>query len=137
MTLLLPVVRGKGAGCAGDGRATKLSHAHSKALLPAVKTRVRSRLACLAYLTLVSCLAPSTPPVRAPSPPLPNVRALPERPSVAVVVREGDPRAAIAVAVLTAGAFDAAGPRVPVALAAVTEARLATAGLTDVSVAAT
>lgn len=56
---------------------------------------------------------------------------------MAVVVREGDPRAAIAVAVLTAGAFDAAGPRVPVALAAVTEARLAAAGLTDVSVAAT
>ena len=75
--------------------------------------------------------------MRAPSRPLPNVRALPERPSLAVVVRDGDPRAAIAVAVLPAGAFDAAGPRVPVALAAVTEARLAAAGLTDVTVAAT
>ncbi len=66
-----------------------------------------------------------------------DVRSLPLRPPLAVVVRDGDPRAALAVAVLTAGIDDEAGPRMPVALAAITEARLAAEGVRDVTVAAT
>jgi hypothetical protein len=50
---------------------------------------------------------------------------------VALLVREGDPRPAVAVAVLTAGVDPGRGAEVPVALAAVVEARLRAAGFQD------
>jgi hypothetical protein len=48
-----------------------------------------------------------------------------------VLAREGDPSAAVAVAVLTHGIEPARGAEVPVALAAVVEARLTSAGIVD------
>ena len=100
------------------------------------------RLASRASLVSVSLVGitcvPPAPALAPAAPQVPaNVRELPSRPSVAVVARDGDPRAAFAVAVLTAGVDDAAGPRVPVALAAVTEARLTAQGIRDVTVSAT
>src|SRR5882672_10695478 len=47
------------------------------------------------------------------------------RPPVASIVREGDPRAALAVAVWTYGIASERGPQPAVALAALTQARLA------------
>ncbi len=55
-------------------------------------------------------------------------------PPVALLVREGDPSAAVAVAVLTEGIEPARGADVPVALAAVVEARLAAVGVEEASV---
>jgi hypothetical protein len=50
------------------------------------------------------------------------------RPPLAVVVRDGDPRGAIAVAVVTEGIAAERGAEVPVALAAVVESRVAKPG---------
>jgi hypothetical protein len=58
------------------------------------------------------------------------VRQVVGRPPVGVLVREGDPSAAVAVAVVTSGAFGH-GAEVAVALSAVVEARLNAAGLLD------
>jgi hypothetical protein len=55
-------------------------------------------------------------------------------PPVAVLARDGDPSAAVAVAVLTEGIEPARGAEVPVTLAAVVEARLAAAGIANASV---
>jgi len=94
-----------------------------------------------AFTVALAWAAGCVPSAPAVAPPLPraasNVRELPARPPVAVIAREGDPRGAVAVAILTAGVDEAAGPRVPVSLAAVAEARLAAAGIHDVTVAPT
>lgn len=65
---------------------------------------------------------------------LPNVRRAKDRPPVVLVARDGDPSAAVAVAVTTAGVgeltnADDDDPEPPTALAAVVEARLASRGL--------
>lgn len=59
---------------------------------------------------------------------LPDVRLAKDRPPVVLVVREGDPSGAIALAVTTSGVDD--DPEPAVALAGVVEARLVARGLT-------
>ncbi len=56
------------------------------------------------------------------------MRALPDRPPVAVIERDGDPEGAFAVAVTTEGVAEERGPEAAVALAAVAEARLSARG---------
>jgi hypothetical protein len=63
-----------------------------------------------------------------------GVRQAEGRPPVALLTREGDPSASVAVAVLTAGVDSPHGAEVAVALAAVVESRLAGAGLAPLSV---
>jgi hypothetical protein len=66
------------------------------------------------------------------SPVRPAAAARQGRPPVAAVIREGDARGAIAVAVTTAGIAPERGATVGVALAALVEARLAERGIADV-----
>jgi hypothetical protein len=103
---------------------------------PRLALRLGVAMACT-FAGAIGCPPPASTIVAEPARLPPVVRSLPSRPPVAVVAREGDPRAALAVAVLTAGVDDAAGPRLPVALAAMTEARLAAQGVRDVTVAST
>jgi len=63
-----------------------------------------------------------------------EVRQAEGRPPVALLSRDGDPSAAVSVAVLTLGVDPAHGAEVPVALAGVVEARLAAAGVRDLRV---
>jgi hypothetical protein len=65
------------------------------------------------------------------SPRLESLRQVEGRPPVALLVREGDPKAALGLAVLTAGVDPAHGAEVAVALAAVVDARLGAAGVRD------
>jgi hypothetical protein len=90
-----------------------------------------------ALVGAIGCVPPPPAVVAAPAVAQARLRELPARPPLATVVRDGDPRAGLAVVVLTSGVDDAAGPRVPVALAAVTEARLASDGVPNVTVAPT
>jgi hypothetical protein len=64
---------------------------------------------------------PATPSAQAPER---DVRRIDGRPPLAVVAREGDPRGAVAVAVVTQGIAPERGAEVPVALAALAESRL-------------
>ena len=95
--------------------------------------------ASFAALALISagCVGPTHgAPATSPgaSAPRDDVRVSRERPPVAVVVREGDPRSAVAVVVSTAGVSTADGAGVAVALSALTLARLRAKGLTQVAV---
>ncbi len=66
-----------------------------------------------------------------------RTRGSKDRPPVSVVAREGDPRGAIAAAIVTAGVADARGADVAVGLSGLAEARLRAAGLKDAQVTAT
>jgi hypothetical protein len=84
---------------------------------------------------LVGCgAAPVVPKAPSASPAIAETTQTAGHPPVAVLVREGDPSAAVAVAVLTVGIEPTRGAEVPVALAALVEARLATAGIADARV---
>ncbi|MBI5533742.1 MAG: hypothetical protein HY898_13565 [Deltaproteobacteria bacterium] len=88
-------------------------------------------------LSSAACVASTAPPSRgAPSPQVNfgslalgqiSVRHSPDRPALTLVVREGDPAAAVAVAVFTEG-----GAQRTTALSAITEARLRDAGFANV-----
>lgn len=88
----------------------------------------------LAAIAAVGCgpASPATQPNTAPARAqalLPDVRRAKDRPPVVLVVREGDPSSAIAVAVTTAGLEGSEDdPEVAVALAGVVEGRLAAKG---------
>lgn len=86
-------------------------------------------LRIVAVLAFVGACGPSpTPPKTAGDPKLlPDLRTAKDRPSVALVAREGDPAGAIAVAVATASAED--DPEIGVALGGMVEGRLAERGL--------
>jgi hypothetical protein len=97
---------------------------------------VRSLLA-LAVLGAVACGPRPNPagPAHRPTALLPDVRIAKDRPPVVLVARRGDPAAAIAVAVTTAGVAGrtagngTASPEPAVALAGVVEGRLAARGI--------
>ena len=89
---------------------------------------------CLLVVALAACAGA---PARSPSPGtarFEEVRRAEGRPPVAVLARDGDPSAAVAVSVLTLGVDPAHGAEVPVALSGIVEARLFAAGVRDVSV---
>src|SRR5580692_507040 len=75
--------------------------------------------------------APATVPRSQLPTPLERVRRSEGRPPVALLAREGDPRSAVALAVLTAGVAPEQGAEVAVALAAVVDARLGAAKVRD------
>jgi hypothetical protein len=83
-----------------------------------------------ALLFLVSCGGPASP--RPPS--HPSTRIIKDHPPLALVERDGDPRGAVALAVVTTGVADERGAEVPVALAGLIETRLAARGLADITV---
>lgn len=86
------------------------------------------RAAAVLSLFVVGCGPSPTPPKTASdSKLLPDLRTAKDRPSVALVVRDGDPAGAIAVAVATGSAED--DPEIGVALAGMIEGRLAERGL--------
>jgi hypothetical protein len=92
------------------------------------------RLFLLVALVAFGC---ARAPVRSPSRAtdrVEGVRHVDGRPPVALLARDGDPSASIAIAVFTEGVDPPHGAEVAVALSAVVDARLAAAGLPGASV---
>ncbi len=85
----------------------------------------RVALACLVLAAGGCAVLPARAPAAAgPTAPARTLRRTEGRPPLAVIVREGDPRGAVALAVATEGIAPEFGATVPVALAALVEGRL-------------
>jgi len=93
------------------------------------KARAFGGLLLLLLVLAEGCGAAQHRPTGASLAHLDGVRQVEGRPPVALLAREGDPTASLAVAVLTAGVDAGEGAEVPVALSALVEARLTAAGL--------
>jgi hypothetical protein len=100
--------------------------------------RAAIRLAWARFVLLGATAGCAGAPASTKSPsalrPIAETTQIAGHPPVAVIARDGDPSAAVAVAVLTDGIEPARGAEVPVALAAVMEARLAAAGVESANV---
>jgi hypothetical protein len=92
------------------------------------------RLCLLVALVVVGCARPPVRSAPGANDRVEGVRHVEGRPPVALLARDGDPSASIAVAVFTEGVDPPHGAEVAVALSAVVDARLAAAGLPGVSV---
>ena len=98
-------------------------------------TGARPLAVCLfTALALAACHAAELTKPAGAAPQAHEIRVAKDRPPVAVVGRDGDPRGAVAVAVLSAGVVDARDAEVATALAGLVEGRLEASGITDASV---
>jgi hypothetical protein len=104
------------------------------------RTRLASLVAASATALAVGACGPAPQPAAAGTPSraaplLPDVRLAKDRPPVVLVARDGDPSAAIAMAITTSGLESGEDdPEAAVALAGMVEARLTARGLTPVVV---